>query len=141
MQKKKRPDWPFKLHLKARSPTRGRSPKVRNSPLSLSFSLSRYHETRVRERGGKKERGTDVFPAVGGQRRNNESPSSGASTTGCFKTNGFWPPAVTSLSPFLSALRTSPRRLSLARASPGPLPPAGRAYATRARWAIAIGPP
>lgn len=47
--------------------------------------------------GGRERRdggggGTIVFPATCGQRRNNESPSSGASTTGCFKTNGSYLP-------------------------------------------------
>jgi len=116
----------LKLHLKARC----RQEIGRQSSQFVSFSLALLH----RKLRGEKERGTNVFPAVGGQRRNNESPSSGASTTGCFKTNGFWPPAVASLSLLFGPLFV-PLVLSFV---PGLLP-AGCVY-MRARWAIAIGP-
>jgi len=114
----------LKLYLKARQEI------GRQSSQFVSFSLVLSHG-RLR---GEKERGTNVFPAVGGQRRNNESPSSGASTTGCFKTNGFWPPAVASLSLLFGPLFV-PLVLSFV---PGLLP--AECVYMRARWAIAIGP-
>lgn len=75
--------------------------------------------------------GTIVFPATCGQRRNNESPSSGASTTGCFKTNGFYLPVLLSLPPSLPPLPPSlPLPLCASSSTPPPRP-TRRVYARR----------